>query len=704
MVWLSNGIEVIQHRKFKHVWISITDFGSESDHTCVPGISHLLEHVLINCDVTKFDHNGMTFREGMVFYCDSLKGDSSEAVAEIISWFFHHDGSLKVDVIKNNLEGFFAEIENEFYYRDSNFKIQDVVYILQGMEGVMCGRYNDFYAKKDLISAEIENRLKNLNASQIKIMVSDLNNNILNLLENSFGRLQKFPYKPYSYPTLKLPEQKSYIDNIVVVTGAAGEMALFELPDDEVIISTAANMSLISHDVDFSVISGKPYMAFYFSYVDELEVFLSKLKNGIFELNLSNEPCSPESVSILYGKTPKLAWDIMTKPHYSRLDINTVKEALIKNFDKYGSIIISISSHGFDANNVDNKGLTYGVYSSHMAFDKLNPEIAQLKFKMKRRKISRPKLDTLVSNDYLNVHLDKNLEEFENRRAKNALSYIENICEDSDIIVNNYYSNLDDEKNVAKLEKLKSLKKIHSCKVCDYKQFKTEVCKSITGTFDNFAPGGNFAGFIVLNEFDANQVSQYFSQFRTNIKVKKNVVIFEHGVFSMADQLELNIRYFRNLCHIYFKFNGDFDMSKALLHFPNFARPEIRKVHLDKYNYNYSAKNKSYIIHTPFNFLATYIVITSPTFVRNTLFNILRKTEFKLKEEGLWYENMVNIDGNAIYCFSHTITPLKASKKFLKYFTEYTKASFKFSFSSIISQESTTFNFDSCPVNRLVAQ
>lgn len=351
MIYLKNGIKVIEGPQFQHMWVSISNFGLELDHKTINGLSHLMEHILINPDPENFIFNGYTTRNGMVFWCKSKNNiPAYDAAYELVSWFFHTDGRLKTDVIERDIENYFSELEHEWYYRTNNFNMADPVYVLQGMEKVMCGRKHDFDGNTEYIRRIIRKRLLELSAEQITIMCSHIDESIVELLNETFGSLSSRP-RTYDYPPLYIPEQTSPDQNVFLVGGSQQAYQLFiRVPNEEYVINSLISINLYKSNIDLRFISGEPWCVL--AYKKEADVIrvLKNLKKGILSpvyiTKVFRAPSNPDPIALLYTLHPSVKWDAITHSDLSKFDFGVLERVLSSSVQIYGNTFIQIPNMG----------------------------------------------------------------------------------------------------------------------------------------------------------------------------------------------------------------------------------------------------------------------------------------------------------------------------------------------------------------------
>ncbi|AAL69786.1 SPV047 putative metalloprotease [Swinepox virus] len=276
MIVLSNGVRIfIDNSMHKDIYLGISRFGFENDIYEVLGIAHLLEHILIDFDSSKFIANASTARSYMSFWCNSIKGKSTflDSVKRLISWFFYKDkirDSFSISKIKYHIK----ELENEYYFRNEVFHCMDVLTFLIDGDLYNGGRISMLNNIND-ISIMLHNRMHRIIGPNIIIFVKDINDYVLSILEKSFGSLPScpltIPYMMSSHITGKIimmPSPfytiminiKSTLDNILSI------MCLYE----------------IYHLIDYETVGDQLYITI--SFIDEKD-YESILK-GISRIRL----------------------------------------------------------------------------------------------------------------------------------------------------------------------------------------------------------------------------------------------------------------------------------------------------------------------------------------------------------------------------------------------------------------------------------
>ncbi|AKR04273.1 G1L metaloprotease-like protein [Salmon gill poxvirus] len=347
MIYLDNGIRVIKDKVFEHIWVSISNFGLESDYSSISGLSHLLEHIMIRPDQENYVFNGYTTRTGMVFWCKARKHLSIyDAMYELISWFFHPDGRMKVDMISDSLDGYYNELEHEWYYRVNNYNMADPVYPIQGLDLVMCGRRNDFMGNTDYIRKMIRKRFLELRAEQITIMTNEINEDIVYMLNETFGKISE-SHQKYNYPIMNIPEQTDPSQNIFYVGGKTSFYQVhIKLPDDPVCLDIMILLNSYKSNVELRFLSGQGWCVLHYKTEAEAVGLLKNLYNGLMkplyvteELRHTNVA---DTVSLLYTLSHTIHRDSYTFCVRNNMNIDHLQYMLSASIKIYGNVFIQL--------------------------------------------------------------------------------------------------------------------------------------------------------------------------------------------------------------------------------------------------------------------------------------------------------------------------------------------------------------------------
>ncbi|AST09269.1 essential metalloproteinase [Murmansk poxvirus] len=262
MIVLPNKVRIfINNQMKKDIYVGISNFGFENDIGEILGIAHLLEHLLITFDSTKFLANASTSRSYMSFWCKSINNSTYlEAVNTLISWFFIN-GRLKDNFPVSKIRFHIKELENEYYFRNEVFHCMDILMFLSGGDLYNGGRIdmmNDINTVRDMLV----NRMHRISGSNIVIFVKQLGPGILNLFENTFGTLPSCPeIIPSSIPC-----------------NASGKIVMTPSPFYTVMIKINPTLDNILgimclyetyHLIDYETIGNQLYLAI--SFVDETD-------------------------------------------------------------------------------------------------------------------------------------------------------------------------------------------------------------------------------------------------------------------------------------------------------------------------------------------------------------------------------------------------------------------------------------------------
>ncbi|QDJ95022.1 insulin metalloproteinase-like protein [Hypsugopox virus] len=195
MIVLDNGVRIfINNAMQKDIYLGISNFGFENDINNILGIAHLLEHILINFDSSKFIANASTARNFMSFWCKSIDTTLyKEAIKTLISWFFINNklkNSFDLDKIHNHI----MELENEYYFRNEILHCMDPLTFLAGGDLYNGGRLSMIDNLKKVEQLLID-RMTKIIGPNIVIFVKNMSKDILTLLDSTFGTLPFCPEK-----------------------------------------------------------------------------------------------------------------------------------------------------------------------------------------------------------------------------------------------------------------------------------------------------------------------------------------------------------------------------------------------------------------------------------------------------------------------------------------------------------------------------
>nr|WGO62679.1 essential metalloproteinase [Wadden Sea poxvirus] len=199
MIILSNGVRIfINESMHKDIYVGISNFGFENDiKDNMIGIAHLLEHILISFDPSKFIANAYTSRSYMSFWCKSINNTpKNDAIKTLISWFFIN-GKLKNEFSISKIRDHIKELENEYYFRNELFHCADVLTFLNGGDLYNGGRIT---MMKDInkLNIFLSQRMDKIVGPNVIIFVNKLDKYILSLLKETFGSLPILPNVLYS--------------------------------------------------------------------------------------------------------------------------------------------------------------------------------------------------------------------------------------------------------------------------------------------------------------------------------------------------------------------------------------------------------------------------------------------------------------------------------------------------------------------------
>ncbi|ANS71139.1 metalloprotease [Pteropox virus] len=323
MIVFSNGVKVFfQENMKKDIFVGISNFGFSQDIDNILGIAHLLEHVLISFDHTKFVANASTARSFMSFWCKSIRGSPMESVKELVSWFFNK-GQLKNDFSSVNIKNYIRELENEYYFRNELFHCMDILTFINGGDLYNGGRIS-MLEKENEVKQLLSLRMKQLSGSSVVIFVKQINCKIVDLLKSTFGTLPDCP-SYVSIPTLY--EQK-------------GKIAMIPSPFYTVMVeieNTLNNVLAILclteyyHLIDYETINKKLYLLISFVNEYDYESFLHGNSSLNFQIpgNVSFSHSDDFKMN-MYLNFPWISHDIFDY----WLETNDNKEKILKSLEE----------------------------------------------------------------------------------------------------------------------------------------------------------------------------------------------------------------------------------------------------------------------------------------------------------------------------------------------------------------------------------
>ncbi|AOP31556.1 metalloprotease [Skunkpox virus] len=193
MIVLPNKARIfINDRMKKDIYLGISNFGFENDIDEVLGIAHLLEHLLISFDSTKFLANASTSRSYMSFWCKSINSATElDSIRTLVSWFFSN-GKLKDNFSLSSIRFHIKELENEYYFRNEVFHCMDILTFLSGGDLYNGGRI-DMIDNINIVRNMLVNRMQRISGSNIVIFVKRLGHGTLDFLKQTFGSLPMCP-------------------------------------------------------------------------------------------------------------------------------------------------------------------------------------------------------------------------------------------------------------------------------------------------------------------------------------------------------------------------------------------------------------------------------------------------------------------------------------------------------------------------------
>ncbi|QHR82589.1 metalloprotease [Brazilian porcupinepox virus 1] len=306
MIVLSNGVRIfINNDMEKDIYLGISGFGFENDINEVIGIAHLLEHILIVFNSSRFIANASTARSYMSFWCKSIKGRSSykDSIKTLISWFYTN-GKLKDCFNISNIESHINELENEYYFRNEVFHCIDILTFLSEGDLYNGGRLS-MLDDIDYIKKMLYNRMHRIIGPNVVIFVKELDSDILELFNQSFGTL---PLCPLTIP----------YNNISTVNG---KIAMIPSPFYTIMINIKPTINNILsiiclyeiyHLVEYETINSKLYITISFVNEKDYENFLrgTGFINLCIEENINLKHCD-DFLMNMYLCFPSLRHDVL---------------------------------------------------------------------------------------------------------------------------------------------------------------------------------------------------------------------------------------------------------------------------------------------------------------------------------------------------------------------------------------------------------
>ncbi|AVD69214.1 metalloprotease [Saltwater crocodilepox virus] len=314
MILLSNGVRVfLMPEMRKDVYVGIANFGFERDIDDVLGISHLLEHILIDFDHERFAGNATTSRTYMSFWCCALRDATyMDAVRTAVSWFFGPDGRLRTNFQRVPVENFVRELENEYYFRCESFHCFDVLTYLGGGDLYNGGRATML---RDLprVRRLLGRRMRAISAHSVVIFVRHMNREVFALIDATFGRLP-------AYPALIGPD-RGVSGNKIVFTPSPFFTVYVRVPNTIENLIALCCVSSIYLFVNYETVLGELYVSI--SFVDEdgyeefiNDVFSENPENRFDEYGVANFSYGDDDLMALYLNFPSVQRDLTEYVYY----------------------------------------------------------------------------------------------------------------------------------------------------------------------------------------------------------------------------------------------------------------------------------------------------------------------------------------------------------------------------------------------------
>ena len=304
MILLENGVRVFPKPGMgKDIYIGLANFGFENDVPELLGVAHLLEHILISFDYTRFVANASTARTYMSFWCRALRAEDYLAALETaVSWFFAR-GALRTDFSRVRIRNYVRELENEYYFRNEVFHCMDILTFLGGGDLYNGGRLS-MLEQLDAVRELLGKRMRRLAGPNVVIFVRELSPAALALLERSFGTLPRFPS---TIPATRLGS----IHNKAVLVPAPFYALLIQVDNTVENVLAVICLAESYHFVDYETLGERLYVSFAFVHEQDCEAFLRNVGELRFEpaprveLNYSDD-----YVMNLYVNFPWLQHDL----------------------------------------------------------------------------------------------------------------------------------------------------------------------------------------------------------------------------------------------------------------------------------------------------------------------------------------------------------------------------------------------------------
>ncbi|QGN68052.1 metalloendopeptidase [Equine molluscum contagiosum-like virus] len=304
MILLSNGVRVFLYPGMaKDIYIGLSNFGFEHDLDEMLGVAHLLEHILIAFDYTRFAANASTARTYMSFWCRALRPeDYLAAVQTAVSWFFRR-GVLRTDFSRVRIRNYIRELENEYYFRQEVLHCMDVLTFLGGGDLYNGGRLT-LLEQADAVRALLAKRMRRLSGPNVVIFVRAMSDEVLALLEQSFGTL---PRVPSTIP----PTRVGDIHNKIVLMPAPFYAIMVRVDNTMENILAMLCLGEAYHFVDYETFGDRLYVTLSFVHEHDYEHFLRHLQDVRFEVEPRVElNYSDDYVMTLYVNFPWMQHDL----------------------------------------------------------------------------------------------------------------------------------------------------------------------------------------------------------------------------------------------------------------------------------------------------------------------------------------------------------------------------------------------------------
>ncbi|ASK51255.1 Insulin metalloproteinase-like protein [Eptesipox virus] len=281
MIVLSNGVRIfINNTMQKDIYLGISNFGFENDIDNILGIAHLLEHILINFDSSKFIANASTARNFMSFWCKAIDPNLyKEAIKTLVSWFFINK-QLKHKFDLKKIHNHIMELENEYYFRNEILHCMDPLTFLAGGDLYNGGRLSMIDNLKKVEQLLVD-RMEQITGSNIVIFVKNMSKDILTLFNHTFGSLPSCPNKL----VIKTPYYKN-INGKVVMMPSPFYTTMIKVKSTLYNLLAILSLYEIYHLIDYEIVGDYLYVVLSFVNEYDYENFLKG--NCNINFNITN--------------------------------------------------------------------------------------------------------------------------------------------------------------------------------------------------------------------------------------------------------------------------------------------------------------------------------------------------------------------------------------------------------------------------------